>query len=100
MNIRWLFKIDGGVGDMKTSFPGFHPTTDFRSPWKGQHIANDLILTWIRRIHKGVAFGEKIAIKRVQKRTRSHFVECEQFIKILQICTNLTNILDWLYDLN
>ena len=32
MNIRWLFKIDGGVGDMKTSSPGFHPTTDFRSP--------------------------------------------------------------------
>ena len=32
MNIRGLFKIVGGVGNMKTSFPGFHPTTDFSSP--------------------------------------------------------------------
>ena len=42
LSLSGTAKIGGGVRDMKTSFPGFHPTTDFEQP-TDVHIADNLI---------------------------------------------------------
>ena len=46
LSLSGTAKISGGVRDMKTSFPGFHPTTDFEQP-TDVHIADNLI--WVVR---------------------------------------------------
>ena len=42
LSLSGTAKISGGVRDMKTSFPGFHPTTDFEQS-TDVHIADNLI---------------------------------------------------------
>ena len=61
LSLSGTAKISGGVRDMKTSFPGFHPTTDFEQP-TDVHIADNLICSCkmlFELFHKDSPFSPK-----------------------------------------